>query len=138
MRRHGIEVALDDFGTGFSSLNMLRSLPLTTVKIDRSLIDPMPAPDATAVVKAICDLAAVLRLEVVAEGVETADHASAALAAGCQVLQGFLYARPLEPAKRRIGSVRGSARRPTLAAAGGEPAEKAKQDFLVLRGAGRA
>lgn len=97
MRAHGIEVALDDFGTGFSSLNMLRSLPLSTVKIDRTLIDPMPAPDATAVVKAICDLAAVLHLEVVAEGVETADHASSALAAGCQVLQGYLYARPLEP-----------------------------------------
>jgi diguanylate cyclase (GGDEF)-like protein len=99
MRSHGIEVALDDFGTGFSSLNMLRSLPLTTVKIDRSLIDPMPAPDATAVVKAICDLAAVLHLQVVAEGVETVEHASAALLAGCQVLQGFLYARPLEPRK---------------------------------------
>ena len=96
MRAHGIEVALDDFGTGFSSLNMLRSLPLSTVKIDRSLIDPMPEPDATAVVKAICDLAAVLHLEVVAEGVETAAHASAALAAGCKVLQGFLYARPLD------------------------------------------
>ena len=97
MRSHGIEVALDDFGTGFSSLNMLRSLPLTTVKIDRSLIDPMPAPDATAVVKAICDLAAVLHLQVVAEGVETVEHARAALTAGCQVLQGFLYARPLDP-----------------------------------------
>ena len=98
MRSHGIEVALDDFGTGFSSLNMLRSLPLSTVKIDRTLIDPMPDADATAVVKAICDLAAVLRLNVVAEGVETPAHASAALGAGCNVLQGFLYARPLEPA----------------------------------------
>jgi diguanylate cyclase (GGDEF)-like protein len=97
MRAHGIEVALDDFGTGFSSLNMLRSLPLSTVKIDRSLIDPMPAPDANAVVKAICDLATVLHLDVVAEGVETPEHASAALAAGCKVLQGFLYARPLDP-----------------------------------------
>ena len=96
MRAHGIEVALDDFGTGFSSLNMLRSLPLSTVKIDRTLIDPMPAPDATAVVKAICDLAAVLDLEVIAEGVETAEHASSALAAGCKVLQGFLYAHPLD------------------------------------------
>jgi len=97
MRAHGIEVALDDFGTGFSSLNMLRSLPLSTVKIDRSLIDPMPAPDATAVVKAICDLAAVLHIDVVAEGVETPAHASAALGAGCNVLQGFYYAQPLEP-----------------------------------------
>jgi EAL domain-containing protein (putative c-di-GMP-specific phosphodiesterase class I) len=99
MRAHGIEVALDDFGTGFSSLNMLRSLPLSTVKIDRSLIEPMPDADATAVVKAICDLAAVLHLDVVAEGVETAEHASAALGAGCKVLQGFLYARPLDPAE---------------------------------------
>ena len=96
MRAHGIEVALDDFGTGSSSLNMLRSLPLWTVKIDRTLIEPMPAPDATAVVKAICDRAAALDLEVVAEGVETAEHASAALAAGCKVLQGFLYACPLK------------------------------------------
>ncbi|TXC67166.1 EAL domain-containing protein [Piscinibacter aquaticus] len=55
LRAHGIEVALDDFGTGFSSLNMLRSLPLHTVKIDRSPVEPLPAPDATAVVKAICD-----------------------------------------------------------------------------------
>jgi diguanylate cyclase (GGDEF)-like protein len=99
LRAHGVEVALDDFGTGFSSLNMLRGLPLSAVKIDRTLIDPMPAPDATAVVKAICDLAAALGLEVVAEGVETPAHANAALGAGCQVLQGFLYARPLDPAE---------------------------------------
>ena len=97
LRAHGVEVALDDFGTGFSSLNMLRSLPLSTVKIDRSLIDPMPEPDAVAVVKAICDLAAVLHLTVVAEGVETTEHAAAARAAGCHALQGYLYARPLSP-----------------------------------------
>ena len=97
LRAYGIEVALDDFGTGFSSLNMLRSLPLSTVKIDRSLIDPMPEPDAVAVVKAICDLAAVLHLTVVAEGVETTEHAAAARAAGCHALQGYLYSRPLSP-----------------------------------------
>lgn len=96
LRAHGVEVALDDFGTGFSSLNVLRSLPLHTVKIDRSLIDPMPVPEATAVVRAICDLAATLALAVVAEGVENADHAEAARQAGCDVLQGFYYARPLE------------------------------------------
>jgi diguanylate cyclase (GGDEF)-like protein/PAS domain S-box-containing protein len=96
LRQQGVEVALDDFGTGFSSLNMLRSLPLRTVKIDRSLIDPMPSQQANAVVKAICDLAAVLRLDVVAEGVETEAHASAALLAGCDALQGFLFAQPLD------------------------------------------
>jgi EAL domain-containing protein (putative c-di-GMP-specific phosphodiesterase class I) len=57
----------------------------------------MPAPDATAVVMAICDLASALRLDVVAEGVETREHARAATAAGCDVLQGYLYARPLSP-----------------------------------------
>lgn len=98
LRQQGVEVALDDFGTGFSSLNMLRGLPLSTVKIDRSLIDPMPAPDAAAVVKSICDLAGVLNLEVVAEGVETTEHATAALAAGCNVLQGYFFAKPLEVA----------------------------------------
>lgn len=98
LRQAGVEVALDDFGTGFSSLNMLRSLPLRTVKIDRSLIDPMPSQEANAVVKAICDLASVLRLDVVAEGVETEAHAAAAKDAGCDMLQGYLFARPLEVA----------------------------------------
>ncbi len=96
LRQQGVEVALDDFGTGFSSLNMLRSLPLHTVKIDRSLIDPMPEAHAVAVVKAICDLAAVLDLDVVAEGVETAEHAQAACEAGCHTLQGYHFARPLD------------------------------------------
>jgi diguanylate cyclase (GGDEF)-like protein len=99
LRAHGIEVALDDFGTGFSSLNMLRSLPLRTVKVDRTLVEPLPARDATAVVKAICDLAATLDLDVIAEGVETASQSEALRAAGCNVMQGYLYARQLAPAE---------------------------------------
>ncbi|MEO8154997.1 MAG: EAL domain-containing protein [Rhizobacter sp.] len=95
LRRLGVEVALDDFGTGFSSLNLLRSLPVTTVKIDRTLIEPLPALDAAAVIKAICQLAGVLQLDVVAEGVETESQALAARNAGCHVLQGSLYAPPL-------------------------------------------
>ena len=113
LRSHGIEVALDDFGTGFSSLNMLRSLPLRTVKIDRSLVDPLPAPDATAVIKAICDLAATLDLDVVAEGVESPAQSEALRAAGCCVMQGYLYARPLAPAEagRWLGRADGTALR---------------------------
>ena len=91
----GVHVAMDDFGTGFSSLNMLRSLRLHTVKIDRSLITPLPSNDAVAVVNAICQLAQALQLTVVAEGVETEDQATAARDAGCTELQGFLYAMPL-------------------------------------------
>jgi EAL domain-containing protein (putative c-di-GMP-specific phosphodiesterase class I) len=98
LRAQGIDIALDEFGTGFSSLNMLRGLPLRTLKIDRTLIEPLPASDATAVVKAICDLARVLSLDVVAEGIETAEQAAAAQSAGCQVLQGDWCGSPLPPA----------------------------------------
>lgn len=91
----GVHVAMDDFGTGFSSLNMLRTLHLHTVKIDRCLITPLPSADAVAVVQAICQLAQALQLKVVAEGVETEDQAAAARDAGCTELQGFLYAMPL-------------------------------------------
>ncbi|MDC6169038.1 putative bifunctional diguanylate cyclase/phosphodiesterase [Paucibacter sp. XJ19-41] len=94
----GIKVALDDFGTGFSSLNLLRSMPLDAVKIDRSLIEPMPQRTASAVVRAICQLAAVLDLKVVAEGIETQAQAEAARAAGCNELQGFLFSKPLSAA----------------------------------------
>lgn len=86
---------MDDFGTGFSSLSMLRKLPLSTLKIDRGLIDPLPAPDAVAVVTAICQLASALDMQVVAEGIETLEQAIAARDAGCHELQGFFYARPL-------------------------------------------
>jgi diguanylate cyclase (GGDEF)-like protein/PAS domain S-box-containing protein len=94
LRAMGVQVAMDDFGTGFSSLNMLRSLRLHTVKIDRGLVDPLPNPQAIAVVRAICQLAEALQLHVVAEGVETAAQATAARDAGCAELQGYLYARP--------------------------------------------
>ncbi|MFA9219185.1 MAG: putative bifunctional diguanylate cyclase/phosphodiesterase, partial [Sphingomonadaceae bacterium] len=95
LRELGVDVAMDDFGTGFSSLSMLRELPLRVLKIDRGLIDPLPAPDAVAVVEAICQLAAALNLQVVAEGIETEAQANAARAAGCHELQGYYYARPL-------------------------------------------
>lgn len=99
LKELGIMVALDDFGTGFSSLNLLRSMPLDAVKIDRSLIEPMPEPEASAVVRAICRLAAVLQLKVVAEGIETEAQAEAARQAGCNELQGWLFGRPLPAAE---------------------------------------
>ncbi|RZT04440.1 diguanylate cyclase (GGDEF) domain-containing protein [Duganella sp. CF402] len=95
LRGLGIALAMDDFGTGFSSLSMLRELPLSTLKIDRGLISPLPAPDAVAVVTAICQLASALDLQVVAEGIETLEQAIAARDAGCHALQGYFYARPL-------------------------------------------
>ena len=95
LRTMGIEVAMDDFGTGYSSLNMLRTLRLHTVKIDKGLIDPLPEPESVAVVRAICELADALHMNVVAEGIENEEHARAAADAGCHVLQGYYFAKPL-------------------------------------------
>lgn len=95
LREAGVGVAFDDFGTGQSSLTLLRRLPITTLKLDRSMIDPLPEPSAGAVVQAACVLAQALGLAVVAEGVETEAQAESAHALGCTHLQGFLLSRPL-------------------------------------------
>ena len=95
LRNLGISIAMDDFGTGFSSLSMLRKLPLASVKIDKALIDPLPAEEGTAVVKAICQLSTALGLKVVAEGVETLEQAEAAKRAGCDEFQGYYFGKPL-------------------------------------------
>lgn len=92
----GVKLSLDDFGSGLSSLATLRTLPLSEVKLDRGLIEPLPQPEARAVVQAVCTLAAALELSVVAEGVETAAQVAAASACGCAALQGYLFAQPLE------------------------------------------
>ncbi len=95
LRAAGVGVAFDDFGTGQSSLTLLRRLPITTLKLDRSMIDPLPDPSAAAVVRAACVLGEVLELAVVAEGVETEAQALGAERLGCTHLQGYLLARPL-------------------------------------------
>ncbi|MEJ6007990.1 bifunctional diguanylate cyclase/phosphodiesterase [Paucibacter sp. AS339] len=98
LRRQGVFCALDDFGTGQSSLTMLRQLPISTMKLDRSMIDPLPEAQASAVVKATCALGHSLQLAIVAEGVETESQAQAAEALGCTQLQGYHLGRPLPAA----------------------------------------
>lgn len=95
LRSEGVLCSLDDFGTGQSSLTMLRQLPIATMKLDRSMIDPLPDADASAIVKATCALGQSLKLEIVAEGVETEVQAQAAEALGCTQLQGYHLGRPL-------------------------------------------
>lgn len=95
LRAMGVEVALDDFGAGYSSLNVLRQLRTHSVKIDRALITPLPEPESVAVVHAICELARALDMRVVAEGIETQEHAQAAADAGCHELQGYFFAKAL-------------------------------------------
>ncbi len=91
----GIRFSIDDFGTGYSSLAYLRKLPLFELKIDRSFVRDTPHdPGDTSIVETILSMARNLKLRVVAEGVETRAQADFLLAAGCPVLQGFLFARP--------------------------------------------
>jgi EAL domain-containing protein (putative c-di-GMP-specific phosphodiesterase class I) len=92
----GVRLAIDDFGTGHSSLAHLARLPIDVLKIDRSFVVTMGVQQNDAViVRSIIDLAHNLGLEVVAEGVETEDAAGALEALGCDMLQGFLIARPM-------------------------------------------
>ncbi|RAX38562.1 GGDEF domain-containing protein [Rhizobium tropici] len=92
----GVSLAIDDFGTGYSSLSTLRRFPLSRLKIDRSFIADIPAkPGDMAITSAIVSLGRTLELEVVAEGVETEEQARFLEGAGCELLQGYLFARPL-------------------------------------------
>jgi len=92
----GVTLALDDFGTGYSSLSYLRRLPIDILKIDKSFLDHVPGdPQDEAVVQAIVDLGNTLDLQLVAEGVETAEQAAALASLGCPFGQGYHFARPL-------------------------------------------
>jgi EAL domain-containing protein (putative c-di-GMP-specific phosphodiesterase class I) len=95
----GVKVAVDDFGTGHSVLTHLKSLPVDTIKIDRSFVSELGnnAGDL-AIARAIVALADAFELQVVAEGVETEDAARTLLSLGCVRAQGFLLSRPLDGA----------------------------------------
>ena len=92
----GVTLSLDDFGTGYSSLTYLRRFPFATLKIDQSFIRDLPADqDSAAIATSIIALAASLRKNVVAEGVETADQLAFLRNHDCDSAQGFFFSRPL-------------------------------------------
>jgi diguanylate cyclase (GGDEF)-like protein/PAS domain S-box-containing protein len=96
LRSLGVTVAIDDFGTGFSSLSYLARLPVDTLKIDRSFITDMTAsPEGLSLVSTIINLAHSLKLNVVAEGVETEEQARLLRLLGCDEMQGFLFSKPV-------------------------------------------
>lgn len=96
LRQLGVTIALDDFGTGYSSMSMLRGLPIDVMKIDRSFVKDLGVDDgAMAVIHAIVTLAQSLGMDLVAEGVETADQAAILRTMNCQEFQGYLYSRPV-------------------------------------------
>jgi diguanylate cyclase (GGDEF)-like protein len=98
LRRLGVAVHIDDFGTGYSSLSYLRRFQFDCIKIDASFIRGVTrSGDDRILVTAILALAHTLDTRVIAEGVETADQAAALAGLGCELAQGYHYARPLPP-----------------------------------------
>jgi diguanylate cyclase len=95
LKRLGVEVGIDDFGTGYSSLGYLSRMPLDQLKIDRQFVVGLQDPDNARIVSALIGLSHALGLEVVAEGVESPDHVRALRALGCDVAQGYLFAKAL-------------------------------------------
>ena len=100
LQASGIGIAIDDFGTGYSSLSQLKRLPVRTLKIDRSFVDGLPHDeDGVAIALAIIAMAKRLKLQVVAEGVETGDQRDFLRRHECDQAQGFLFGRAVPLAK---------------------------------------
>lgn len=97
LRELGVAISLDDFGTGYSSLNYLHSLPIQTLKIDKSFIDHICDENSSTLelVKIIISIACAMNIKVVAEGVETKDQQRTLYEIGCTKAQGYLFAKPL-------------------------------------------
>jgi diguanylate cyclase (GGDEF)-like protein/PAS domain S-box-containing protein len=96
LKAMGIRIALDDFGTGYSSLSYLQRFNFDKIKIDRSFVSPsQPGTTGLAVVKAVILMAAELGMDVVAEGVETEEQVATLVEAGCRLMQGYLFGRPV-------------------------------------------
>ncbi len=98
LRAHGVSISIDDFGTGFSSLSYLNRLQVDAVKLDRSFVQSIDTDGgAQHLVRAVITAAQGLGLDVIAEGVETEAQRLQLVAAGCPVMQGYLFARPAPP-----------------------------------------
>ncbi|MCU4676069.1 EAL domain-containing protein [Catenovulum sp. 2E275] len=95
LKQHGINISLDDFGTGFSSLSYLNQLPITTMKVDRSFINEMDTTNGEVIVETILALGQKLNLITIAEGVETQEQINRLTELGCNIIQGYFYAKPM-------------------------------------------
>ncbi len=112
LRDLGVRLAVDDFGMGYSSLAYLQRFPIHTVKIDRQFVAQVHDRAGTALVRAVVDLARALDLDAVAEGVEDVATLEALTELGCDRMQGYLFARPMDARSARELIAAGSVIRP--------------------------
>jgi EAL domain-containing protein (putative c-di-GMP-specific phosphodiesterase class I) len=102
LKKLGVGVYIDDFGTGYSSLSSLHSFPIDTLKIDRSFVSGAAnRPGNWEIVRVIIGLADNMGLDVIAEGIETSEQLEAVRRLGCNLGQGFLFSRPVQPSEVR-------------------------------------
>lgn len=128
LKQLGIRIALDDFGTGYSSLSYLQKFNFDKIKIDRSFVSPsQPGSTSAAVVKAVIMLAQELGIDVVAEGVESREQAESLTKAGCRLMQGYLFGRPV-PVTPGL----------TAETAGSSQSDERQANIRVLRPASRS
>ena len=131
LKQLGVQIAIDDFGTRYSSLSYLRRLPVDVIKIDRSFVNELgTTAESTAIVTAVIHLARALNLTTVAEGVETAEQRLQLQALGCELAQGYLFARPAPPDRLESWIVAGPAVPPPRPVPSG--AEPATGPYRVL------
>ena len=96
LRKLGVRISIDDFGTGYSSLIALKNLPIDGLKIDRAFVRNIPADQGDATItRALITMATGLGRTLIAEGVETREQMQFLYAEGCQLLQGYLFSKPI-------------------------------------------
>jgi EAL domain-containing protein (putative c-di-GMP-specific phosphodiesterase class I) len=99
LRSLGHKVEMDDFGSGYSSLNMLTSMPIDVLKMDKAFITNIqPGNKEMKLVELVLDIARNLEVPVVAEGVETEEEYKMLKNAGCDIIQGYYFSKPIPPA----------------------------------------
>ena len=95
LRNFGFRILMDDFGTGYSSLMMLHTVPIDVIKLDKSFIDDYEDEKGSSIIQCVLNLAKMLKLPVVAEGVETKEQYLYLKKSGCDVIQGFYFSKPV-------------------------------------------